>query len=298
MARAATFQEALDLYPELGLKALGQDTYHYYLGDKPLVVDVKSAINYMRTYEYCRQLVKMDRYEAAKDIAFTRNSTSPLPYDRLPFLALLTDPGHLIEVVNFEKRLDIVSEVRGRKVNFFYEEGERHLPVKPSFVGGHLRNNSLCQEDIKHSDFERAVMRSLRTPLSSQLISHYDAHLECDHLIKDFDALSAQRICTQQSLKRNVLSEWQNFAMPLAKRFRSIYQSQSPQAANIFAIEKGFSPVIRNDQLVTIKKRDPMLDSHHAFNNRDIPANIPILNYEIEAMPDLEKQDMARGWQH
>lgn len=292
MSRIVSIDEALRNHPELGLLRISADAFVYHCGQTEISVTEQDAQCYIRTYDYCRALVKADRYDAAKDIAFSRSQYNQLPFDRLPFLALLNDPAHLIDVVRDERRLQIVPEIKGKRVNFFYEEGHRHQHVRPLFVGTHLRNNSLCNEDVKHRDYERAIFRAMKTPLSSELICSYDAHMQCEMMIKDFDAQSAVRLSNSQHLQRNIGQEWRDFAMPLAQRFREIYQHQSLIAAKIFAKENGFTPVIRDNTLITLKKYQPTT----AFQGSGLIAGVPILNYSINEIANLESSDNTRFW--
>lgn len=279
---AKNLEDALKMYPELRLRLTDDNACVYSCGTNNMVVSLSEARLYMRTYEYCKSLIKRDRYDAAKSIAFCRNEYNRLPFDRLPFLALLTDPGHLIETVQMEPKLDIVPLVKGKRVSFFYEEGHKHQQVNGLFVGRHLRVNSLCQEDINHRKFDNAILRAITTPLSSKLIATYDAHVQCNQLMHDFDYKHAMTMNKEFALNRDIKQEYYNIAMPIAMEFREIYRNLSHDAAFHFAKDNGFVPIIKNNKLVNLKKAEPTVNPFrvHTPADEDL-ADVPTLHYAI-----------------
>lgn len=278
---APNLEEAVKQYPELRLYLNGRETCVYQHNNYRVEASHEEVRLYIRTYEYCKALVKIDRYEAAKEIAFSRNSHHKLPFDRLPFLALLTDVGHLIETVEMHPKLEIHPLVKGRRVSFFYDEGNRHERVKTGFVGHHLHSNTLCEEDVKQKNFDKAVVRSINTPLSSRLITTYDAHIQCKMLLENFDYHSAVAINKQYELRRDINKEFFDIAMPMALQFRQIYQQQSMVAAQRFARDNGFIPVIRNGKLVTLRKWEKNDPPNFRLDHQAMLADVPILHYVI-----------------
>ena len=284
---AKNLHEAFQQYPELRLAYANTTSCVYHSGKNRVIVPTAEAKLYVRTYEYCKSLIKLDRYDAAKSIAFGRNEYNQLPFDRLPFLALLTDPGHLVETVRMQPKLEIVPEVKGKRVSFFYEEGQRHQQVNGLFVGRHLRVNSLCEDDVEHQKYEKAILRAISAPLSSKLIATYDAHIQCNQLLKSFDLSHANAMNREYGLKRDLHQEYRDFVMPLAQEFRNLYRQTSKTAAYTFAHQKGFVPVIENNKLVTLKKAEAGARPNASAQSAETRAfgssvaNVPTLHYAI-----------------
>ena len=289
-------EDSFKKHPELGL-TLKNETSSVYrgrgaseTGTTAIIVPNTEAMQYVRTYEYCKALIKRDRFDAAKEICLSRNEFNQLPFDRLPFLALLTDPGQLVEAVKVQPKLEIVPNVKGKRVTFFYEEGHRHQRVRAGFVGSHLRTNCLCDNDVRHEHYDKAIIRAVTTPLSSQLISYYDAHIQCKALLEEFDLLSAARVNLDFGLGRDVKQEYIDFVMPIALEYREIYRRQSRFAADNFARRRGFEPVIRNGKLVTLQKVE-VVANRARFSIGDVGccdevADVPTLNYIVPGPGD------------
>lgn len=274
-------EQLLKHYPELRLQPDHHSQHYLFHGEKQTVYATpKEVKRYIGIYEYCKSLIKRDQLDLAIHIAFEHNDNHNLPYDRLPFLALLHDPSHLVETINHQPKLEIVPQVKGKQISFFYEEGDMHQPVNCGFVGKHLRANSLCENDVDHHKFDKAMLRAIKMPLSSRLIDTYDAHIQCNHLVKAFDFQTAQKVNAHFDLGRNIRQEYIDYIMPLALKFRGIYQHQSLEAAKRFAHQQGFTPVIRDHKLVTLRsaRAEPtQLLFQKAANDL---ADLPVVNYE------------------
>jgi|GEM_PF-5013580 len=274
-------EQLLKRYPELRLLPDYHSQHFLFHGEKQTVYATpKEVKRYIGIYEYCKSLIKRDQLDLAVHISFEHNDNNTLPYDRLPFLALLHDPGHLVETVKHQPKLEIVPQIKGKQISFFYEEGDLHKPVNCGFVGKHLRANSLCENDIGHRKFDKAMLRAIKMPLSSRLIDTYDAHIQCNHLIQTFDFETAQKVNAQFDLGRNLYQEYIDYVMPLALKFRGIYQHQSLEAAQRFARQQGFTPVIRDQKLVTLgplRAESKQLLFQKAANDL---ADLPVVHYE------------------
>lgn len=294
---AKNLDEAIKKYPELCLTIASGKACVYSCGKNRLLVPFCEARLYVRTYEYCKSLIRLDRYDAAKSIAFARNEYNRLPFDRLPFLALLTDPGHLVETVQMQPKLEIVPEVSGKRVSFYYEEGHRHQQVNGIFVGRHLRINSLCEDDVRHRKYDKAIMRAVSTPLSSRLIATYDAHIQCNQLLESFDYKHAQAMCDDFELDRDIKQEYRDIAMPLALEFRHLYCHHSRDAAFKFARVKGFTPVIRNNRLLNIKKAETIHSRFYPRPNEEL-ADVPTLHYAISEGAISRDSYQQSGFRH